>query len=435
MKKRWIWTVLLLIGLLSFCACGTPEVDEGLPEDPAGFEYIELADGTLSVIGYNGTAIDLVLDSYADRAITRIEGSAFAGNASITSVKLGANVTEIGVAAFADCAALTKVDAGESAISRIGNAAFLGCGALSEVILPTTVTNIGVDAFLACDGLTRAEYLGTGEAWATVLLGNHNEALSDCLVTASGSVSVDVLAEGQCTSAVSWSLDKTGLLTVKGEGRIPDYDPQNNPSPWAAYALSIRAIHVTEGVDIVGKCAFFGCSKLEKVMLDDSVRLIDDNAFYNCVKLNDMVLPSNLRRIGSGTFYGCEDLTAVVIPDTVTHVGSGAFMNCEMLTSVTLSSALTGLEQWTFSGCTKLTSVVLPESIVEVGVGAFYRCMSVKEITLGGGGEVTVDKNAFGVCGSLVTVYFRGELSMYEDLVKVESGNNYFLSATVKKAD
>ncbi len=417
-----------LIGLLTLavvlCACGAP--------DTAGFEYEKLEDGTLAVVGYTGEETDLVIDTFDGKSITRVDDSAFAGNEILQSVTLGAEVRHVGIAAFADCSALTRFDAADSALERIGNAAFLGCEKLAEVTLPETIANIGVDAFLACDGLSDFRYPGTGAQWASVAVGAHNEAAMEKLATSDGQVIAEALASGNCSSAVSWMLDKNGVLTVKGEGRIPDYG--YNEAPWLAYAASIRTVVISEGVDIVGKNAFGGLAKLEKAVFAESVRLIDDSAFYGCEKLAEVTLPSNLRRIGAGAFYGCEDLLVMNIPDTVTHIGRGAFMNCRMLNSVTLPASLTGLEQWTFSGCIRLNSIVLPESVETVGVGAFYGCATLKTVTLGGK-AVTVEKNAFRVCSALSEVYFRGELDSFSKQIKCESGNEKLAEAEIRKAN
>lgn len=418
MTKKTIYAILILGMALLLTACGGGEavVDSG----DVALRVLE--DGTYAVTGYTGTDTELVLDAFGDAVVSRIDDSAFAGNETLTAVTLGAGVREIGVAAFADCTALTRVDAGASALTRIGNAAFLGCDALVEISLPTTLTNVGVDAFLTCDAITTVNYEGQ---WGAVLVGANNEAISDKL-GGSTSAPVDLLAKGSCSAAVSWTLDKSGTLTVSGEGRIPDYT--FDTLPWMAHIAGVRRIVIEDGIDIIGKNAFNGFSKLETVELADSVRLIEDSAFYGCEKLSDVTLPARLRRIGSGAFYGCESLTALTIPDSVTHIGGGAFMNCRKLTSVTLSSALTTIEQWTFSGCVQLTSVVVPEGVTDIGVGAFNSCAKMTDITLGGE-ALTVGKNAFRICSSLKTVHFRGDIAKWETQVTVGENNNALTSA------
>jgi len=422
----------LVISMMAIGGCGADGKEEEsesesesevvMETSSVGLEYNTLNDGTLEVVGYNGPAGEVVIDIHEGKAITAIADTAFAGNTSVTSVKLGASVKRIGVAAFADCTSLTSVDAGGSALTTIGNAAFLGCSALKTVTAPVSLKNIGVDAFLTCDALESFSYMGSGDGWMKVMIGDHNEALDEKIVLSGGEAYAGVLDEGKCSSVVSWVLDKTGVLTIKGEGHMPDYS--YNDIPWREYADTITGVVVSDGIDIVGKNAFNGMTELVSVTLAETVRLIDDNAFQNCTALETVTLPSNLRRIGSGAFYNCTALTSIVVPDTVTHIGPGAFMDCEALTEVTLSAGIEGIEEWTFANCKKLNNVTIPEAVTSIGRGSFYACKGLAEITMGGADSITIDTGAFRDCG-LKTVNYVGEKDI-DDVFHVETGNSAF---------
>lgn len=404
--------VVTLLGILCltvalFVSCGgdfeSPETT-GSPST-AGLVFSENADGTLSVTGYIGAEADVVIDIHEGKTVTEVAASAFLGNKTVKSVTLGAGVKTIGVAAFADCTALASMDAASSSLTRIANAAFLGCDALVSVSLPSTLGSIGVDAFLACDALTTLAFDGDGAAWTRVSIGAHNDVLNDIVMLANGEKFEGAFLSGDCSATVKWLMDAEGNLTVTGKGHMPDYDYQG--APWFEFADSIKTVLVDDGIDIVGKNAFSGCTELVSVTFAESVRLIDDSAFYGCVNLSEVTLPQNLRRIGAGAFYGCEHLRAVVIPDSVTHIGGGAFMNCMRLAEVTLGGGITAVEQWTFSGCERLMRIEIPEGVTEIGVGAFYGCTHLSAVTLGGA-SMSVGKNAFRGCDNLSAVIFRG---------------------------
>ena len=423
----------LIVSMLALGACGgggeesetESETVEIVETSTEGLEYNTLDDGTLEVVGYAGPAGEVVIDTHEGKNITAIADTAFAGKTSITAIKLGASVTRIGVAAFADCTSLVSVDAGESALASIGNAAFLGCSALKSFTAPISLKNIGVDAFLACDAFESLSYLGSGDSWTRVMVGDHNEVLDDKIVLAGGESYAGVLAEGDCSSVVSWVLDKTGVLTIKGEGHMPDY--AYNDVPWKDYADEITSVVVSDGIDIVGKNAFNGMEELVSVTLAETVRLIDDNAFQNCTALETVTLPSNLRRIGSGAFYRCSALTAIVIPDTVTHIGGGAFMDCKKLAEATISAGVEGIEAWTFANCEKLNNVTIPEKVIDIKAGAFYNCTAMKAITIGGADTINIGVGAFRDSG-LKTVNYVSDKDI-DDVFHIENGNKVFEQA------
>lgn len=397
--------------IFALVACGSAKTDEtdksDLPDRPVvsdasteGLIYAEKKDGTLSVVGYEGTDAAVTISVYNGKPVSEIATGAFSANHTIKTVTLGASVGEIGVAAFADCVELTDVNAAASCVVRVANAAFLGCESLVHISLPATLENIGVDAFLGCDALTALSFGGSGEAWLGIAIGAHNEAIEDTVVLSDGQP-FNSLQAGSCSSTVHFSLNKDGLLTISGKGHVPDY-PMGE-TPWSAFAASIKAVSVEEGIDIVGKNAFAGCKNLMSVTFAQSVRLIDDNAFYGCEKLAALTLPANLRRIGDTAFYGCAQLRAVIIPDTVTMVGASAFMNCARLADVTLSAGMTTLSHWTFSGCERLTAITIPAAITEIGTGAFYGCEYLSEVTFAGA-PTLIKKSAFAGCGRLASV-------------------------------
>ncbi len=77
---------------------------------------------------------------------------AFYGVGELVSADLG-SVTEIGMKAFARCAALETVDFGGS-LRSVGGYAFYACDSLDSVIIPDSAVSIGRCAFPLCPSLT-----------------------------------------------------------------------------------------------------------------------------------------------------------------------------------------------------------------------------------------------------------------------------------------
>ena len=84
--------------------------------------------------------------------VITIEGLAFSGCSSLTSVTIPNGVTTIGNGAFSGCSSLTSVTLPDS-VTRIGDRAFGFCKNLTSITIPDSVTTIGRDAFLRCSSL------------------------------------------------------------------------------------------------------------------------------------------------------------------------------------------------------------------------------------------------------------------------------------------
>ena len=141
------WLSLSLAALLCLLLAVVPSCGGATSQSTSteGLVFHTNADGSLSVIGYEGEETDVIIDTHAGLPIREIGVSAFA-ESNVTSVTLGASVTAVEVAAFAACESLTEVNAASSALTTVGNAAFLGCSALSLVSLPLSLTSTALRA-------------------------------------------------------------------------------------------------------------------------------------------------------------------------------------------------------------------------------------------------------------------------------------------------
>lgn len=83
-----------------------------------------------------------------------------------------------------------------------------------------------------------------------------------------------------------WNLDGNGILSINGEGKIPDCSCGKNPAAqWDHLKDRIRKIHIMEGITEIGINAFRGCKNLERVNLPKSLERIHAYAFWGCEKL------------------------------------------------------------------------------------------------------------------------------------------------------
>ena len=110
--------------------------------------------------------------------------------------------------------------------------------------------------------------------------------------------------------------------------------------------------------DVIGKCAFKGCSGL-----------------------TSLTLPDGITEIGSSAFFGCSGLTSLTIPDGVTKIGKYAFSNCSYLTSLTIPSSVNSLGDYAFKNCSSLQSVHVSWS-TPISVGKAFNKADVSKCTL-----------------------------------------------------
>jgi hypothetical protein len=119
---------------------------------------------------------------------------------------------------------------------------------------------------------------------------------------------------------ITWNLCD-GVLTISGEGDMPDYGFN---TPWLDYASSITTIIIDEGITGIGYLAFYECSNVTSV-----------------------TIPNSVTYIGGWSFAGCGNLSSITIPDGVISIGFAAFQQSG-LTSVTIPNGIITIAQQTF---------------------------------------------------------------------------------------
>lgn len=405
--------------------------------------------------------------------LTQLPDSLFEGCAGLTEVNIPQSVTAIGASAFKNCCKLA-IPGMPDGVKTIGKEAFASCAAVEELKIPAGVERIGESAFkgtniesVIFDG-TKAHWTAIGgetsgidiekirhscdkgSAW----LSNGNEHWHECswcgkvsdkaahedkgdgACKVCGAGLSDVLAEGMI-SGLSWSLARSGVLTISGSGELPELANDGTSVPWNKHSDIIIEVVIKSGVTGVGSGAFTGCTALKKVSISDTVKKLDLNAFSGCTALEAFAVEDGneayasadgvLFNAGKTLLISCPvgKTGAYTVPETVTEieksafaasgvesvsmsdavnaVGEGAFSNCSKLKSAVLPKGLKELKKSLFSGCSALEAISIPDSVKTLGEGVFSGCAALKEVKIPG--EVTViPKNAFSGCAALESV-------------------------------
>jgi len=108
---------------------------------------------------------------------------------------------------------------------------------------------------------------------------------------------------------ISWTINENGVLTVYGEGEIPDYEEEL--PPWEEFKYDVRAIVITGNIIAIGSSAFENCHETDYVCIDSDVEVIRTGAFENCHKIQEVYLPASVMIIEEGAFMHCDEIRGI----------------------------------------------------------------------------------------------------------------------------
>ena len=265
-------------------------------------QYRLYSDGTLDISG-SGEMAD-----YGQNAPSPWGASA------VKRASIGKGVASVGAYAFYEHTALESVSLPEG-LTSIGNLAFPGCAALKDLRLPESLTYIGTYAFSECNSLTSVTIpqAVTSLQYAFFNCASLTEARVHCQLslpsyTFPGACKVTRYgtARGECgktAGSLTWTLEESGLLTIRGTGAMKDFYGNDGLPGWSAEGMyPIKSVVLETGVSCVGKQAFSNCAALERVQLPEGLTAMGNYAFYGCSALTEITLPRSLESIGTNTF-------------------------------------------------------------------------------------------------------------------------------------
>lgn len=265
----------------------------------------------------------------------------------------------------------------EAGTTTIGSNAFENCTWLKKITIPTSVTTSNSDAFLGCTGLNEVVYKGKYYEWMAINFKND----------AANPVHINM-------NTVNFNIEKaTGEITIDSNiTSIPSGTFRNT---------EITKVTISSSVTSIGAYAFYGCSQLKEIVLNDTdnITSIGVDAFTESAYAKDesnwengvlylkttgsscyavdakpeqvsgsLMLKDNTILIATETFKNCTNLTSITIPYTVRTIGARAFNGCSSLTSATFQpngEKAAKFMCWTMrGGMSMCTSVTFTEANV-----------------------------------------------------------------------
>ena len=400
---------------------------------------------------------------------TSLPSHAFYGCAKIEEIVLSDDMISIGHDAFNGCSGLKRLNSDRDGVfnipqgvSSISDYAFSGCSLVQEVTLSDDVTSIGNSAFYNCNLVSKFNSENDGELIvpsACQTIGSYAFSGMGLIVKATIADSVTAMEIGSFRGVSS--LAEIALPFVgRTESATGDYRAfcyifgGSSVTQSSSVPQSLRKVTVTKQTSLPSY-AFYGCGKIEEIVLSDDTTSIDSYAFNGCKQLERIVLSDDTISIGSYAFYGCSGLKrlnsdrdgVLNIPQGVSSISDYAFYGCSLVQEVTLSDDVTSIGSYAFYNCNLVSgfnskddgNLVIPSSCKTIGDSAFYGMGLIVKATVGD--QVTsIGLGTFSGCSTLseITIPFVGrtenETSDYRAFCYIFGGSSVTQSSSVPQS-
>ena len=127
---------------------------------------------------------------------------------------------------------------------------------------------------------------------------------------------------------------------------------------------SDKEFAVPGSVICLGKHCFFACDNLEKIIIPESVIRMENNPFSGCTKLSvenhspyyhfeDGVIYNKYKTTVIGCLNGTK-IDRLVIPESVTLISRNSFWNCKGIKKIVITENVNRIGYNPFAGCEKL---------------------------------------------------------------------------------
>ena len=369
-------------GYLTYEVTGEGEV--GLQHCDSSAEIVNIPE----CVFYDG--VDYTVTSVMQHAFIKMRlGDTHCSNNKLKTVIIPHSVYSINNESFEYCSSLNSITIPNGVIS-IGKYAFNGCNSLKSVIIPETIENLDPDAFWNNKGLESITILSN-----KVKL---NYQIFDCSNLKEIIINED--NPNYCSvNGILYNKEKTELIKC----------PKKNSD-----------ICISDTTQVIGRYAFFGCSKLSNIIIPNSVTSIEAFAFGSCNGLTSIDIPNSVTHIREGAFYNCKNLTFINLPFGISYIPRNMIEYCSNIESIHIPDNVTSIGSFAFRNCTSIKNIVIPDNVSTIYRNAFSGCQNLTSIYIPKR-TVYIEDEAFTDCSSLKDVYYSGNQS---DWNKISKGTN-----------
>ncbi len=328
-------------------------------------------------------------------SVREIGDRAFYDCVGLDKITLSEDLEAIGEQAFEGCAFAGKITFPEK-LKVIGAGAFESCFALEEAHIPASVKSIGSAAFSSCKKLREIQVEKGSETYSSadgVLFDKAGETL---LCYPAGKeetvyrvpdkvkrIGETAFYENENLETIfigrrAVSIQPTSLLMMKALKRIKvsPFNPE--------YAEERGVLYRKDKTALLCVPPAYKESVLD---VPYAVTEIADNAAVSAAGLREVRLHGNVKKVGYNAFYGCTALTKIVVDEENPYFASeegvlynkaGTAILCypagREKTYYEVPEGVKRIGKTAFAFARNLTGVILPDGVESVGEYAFYRC-------------------------------------------------------------
>ena len=318
-------------------------------------------------------------------------------------------------------------------VTEIGNAAFRNCALIENVSIPGTVATIREEAFMICTNLASLVFGGDENDGALTI---EQAAFYRAGRLEKVTLPANLKRIGQYAFYSAALRDVTVGCVGVDDGTLEFADNAFGSIPMQGFTSGFAVTKLTLGKDtpLIGVSAVFGY-KIETVVLDKANKnyFIDsDGALYSADKTRllcypkggatDIVIADGVEEIDANVFRENVNLRTVKIPASLKKIGDNAFAHCELLQKIEFANGDTPITigDFAFNGCKSLISVGLPSGLTKIGDKAFYNNANLSSVTFGGNKLTEIGESAFAYCNALTEITLPEGLEVIGDSVFVQ---------------
>ena len=127
----------------------------------------------------------------------------------------------------------------------------------------------------------------------------------------------------------------------------------------------ITTANIPHWVTIICARAFSDFPNLQRVNIPNSVVSIEEEAFSKCPKLTLINIPNSIKdgNLGKCAFRGCTSLERTILPPLLKEIKNGTFKGCTALKRVDLNDGLEFIGEEAFKECKSLSHIVVPDTV------------------------------------------------------------------------